>query len=313
MSTTVSDINARAHILLNEAAIADASRRWTDAELFLWVVDGQREIGKAIPSALSETATLTLQSGPRQSIPTTWDLLLRVVRNTNGPTIRTTNAGEVRKRTALLTLQPGALQTIPTHWEALVKLGGPVRFPRLIDGGILSAADPEWASRTPRTRIDEYLYDPNTDPRIFYVNPPASAGVTMNATGVLTFDAWYSDAGNTATTVEESFYHPNQDQRTFYVNPGVLDGVQIEAVGRKAVLPVANLTDALQVPDRFIPALSLYVAHRAMQKQSDYALAGIANAFLQEYAASIKLAEGEVSPPMAAPAQPQPQSSAGAQ
>ena len=295
MSATVSDVNARVHVLLNEAGVADVSRRWTDSELFLWVTDGQREIGKAIPSALSETATLSLQAGSRQGIPSYWDLLIRVVRNTNGPTIRTTSATDVRRRTALLSLQAGVLQKIPTHWESMVRLGGPLWFPRLINGDTLSAADPPWATRRARAHVNEYVYDANIDPRVFYVNPPVTPGVTINATGILAFEAWHSDAGSSATVVEEAFYHPHEDLRTFYVNPGVVAGTLIDVTGRKSVVQVSALGDALMVPDRFVPALSLFVAHRAMQKQSDYALAGISNAFAQEYGASVTLAEIELS------------------
>ncbi len=383
MTATVSDINVRAHVLLNEAGVPDASRRWTDAELFLWVTDAQREIGQAIPSAISETTTLTLIAGPRQTIPPRWDKLLRVVRNTNGPTIRTTSAAMVRNRTTPLTLNagqqqsipshwevlnalwqneggaeirkispeeirfltedisltPGALQTVPSHFAALTNLASKWGTCRFIDKASYDAASPGWLvsltpSATPNewmyqpttdkrrfwvsppaavgttvtvsgmlvpgsvysgTRqydyVDEYLYAPERDPRIFWVVPAVNAGTTVLASGALTFEAWYSDAGNTATIVEEWFYHPTQDRRTFYVNPGVAEGVQIEAIGHKIVPPVLSLTDALLVPGRFISAVSLYVAHRAMQKQVDYALGGIANAFIQEYAASIKLAE----------------------
>ena len=284
----VSDVNARVHILLNEAAVADTARRWTDAELFLWVADGQREIGRVLPAALSETATLTLVAGPRQTIPASWDLLIRVVRNANGPTIRTTAAEQVRYRTAAITLIEGTEQTIPSHWEALLKLGGPTRFPRLIDCETLAACDPDWAAAATSTIVEEYCYDPKTNPRLFYVNPPAALGTTLHATGILTFEAWYSDAGSTAPLAEEWFYHPQQDPQTFYINPGVLAGVQVEAVGRKRIPAVVALSDALVVPERLIPILSLYVAHRAMQKQADYALNGVANAFAQEFYTQIK-------------------------
>ncbi len=291
MSATVSDISIRVHTLLNEAAVADSARRWTDAELFLWIADGQREIGKAIAAALSETTTITLLAGPRQVIPPTWDLLLRIVRNASGPTVRTVTAGQVRRRTAPIMLVGGALQYIPSDWEALIQLGGPTRFPRMIDGRILSASDPDWASRKTSNCIDEYIYDPQVDPRVFYVNPPAASGTMINATGILSLEAWYSDAGSNATIVEEYFYHPAKDMRTFYVNPGVVAGVQVEAVGRKIVPAITSLVDSLIVPEIFIPALSLYVAHRAMQKQSDYALAGIANAFFQEYLSATRMFE----------------------
>ena len=281
----VSDINTRVNILLNEAGVPNDSRRWTDPELFLWVTDGQREIGKAIPSALSETTLITLVEGSKQTIPTEWDLLIKVVRNTNGQAVRL--ATQERKRTAELTLTTGVEQTLPTSWEALVRLGGGTKFPRLIDGNLLNLVSPDWANDHLSAEVIEYFYDPKLDPRLFYVNPPVVSGTKIRATGLLTTDALYADAGNSSEIVEEWFYHPEHDLTTFYVNPGVQSGVQIEAIGRKIVNSVNALIDTLDIKEKYVPSLSMYVAHKAMQKMADYAQHGVSNAFAQEFLASI--------------------------
>ena len=263
----------------------------------MWVADGQREIGKLSPNALSQTAVLSLAAGALQSIPASWDLLVRAVRNVNGPTIRSTSDTQVRRRTAQLQLQQGAMQRIPTHWESMLSLGGPTKFPRKVDGSILSAAFPSWAEARPRlNKVDEYIYDPQVDARVFYVSPPAAPGSTINAAGILSFDAWYSDAGNVATIVEECFYRPMDDTRSFYVNPGVAAGTMIEAVGKVIVNDPTSLSDAIIVPINMVPALSLYVAHRAMQKQVDYASGGISNALYQEFVAGVRASGIGMSP-----------------
>lgn len=73
-----SDIGDRVNYLLKEAEIAEADRRWRDAELLLWINDGQKEIVRMNPLATAHIATFTCVAGAKQTIGTSEYLLLRV-------------------------------------------------------------------------------------------------------------------------------------------------------------------------------------------------------------------------------------------
>lgn len=50
---------------------------------------------------------------------------------------------------------------------------------QLVDIPTLDSEDPEWATITPSTSIDEYGYDPVLNPRYYYTIPPAQNGTTL--------------------------------------------------------------------------------------------------------------------------------------
>lgn len=75
---SASDIGDRVNYLLKEAEIAEADRRWRDAELLLWINDGQKEIVRMSPKATAHVATFTCVAGAKQTIGTSEYMLLRV-------------------------------------------------------------------------------------------------------------------------------------------------------------------------------------------------------------------------------------------
>jgi len=78
MAVTVQSIIDRIQTTLQDTT----GIRWpVTGELVLWVNDAQREIALLKPDASAANETVTLVTGTKQSIPTSGNRLLRVVRN----------------------------------------------------------------------------------------------------------------------------------------------------------------------------------------------------------------------------------------
>lgn len=141
----VSELIDRVDVLLVQAGVVEASRRWQQAEVFDWIEDGQRTIIQRIPAAGSQTTNITLVDGAKQSIPATWEALLDVDCN---------KSGNNRKRSV-----------------------------NRVDKDTLDAVAPGWQQLDQETEVEEYMYNPGRDPRVFWVYPPVDAGVQIEATG----------------------------------------------------------------------------------------------------------------------------------
>ena len=124
--------------------------RWpvTD-ELVLWVNDAQREIALLKPDASAKNETVTLDSGTKQSIPSTGNRLLRAVRNMSA-----------------------------------ASNGTGKRSVRLVSREILDAQTPDWHDPTVSgdaahtSIVKHYIYD-EQNPRNFYVYPGVSGSAYL--------------------------------------------------------------------------------------------------------------------------------------
>ena len=143
MSVTVASVISRV-----ESVLQDTSNiRWPESELVLWVNDAQREIALLKPDATATNATVQLDTGTKQTIPSGGNRLLRVVRNMSAASGGT---------------------------------GG--RAIRLVSREILDAQTPSWHDPAVKgdakhgAEVKHFVYD-EQDPRNFYVYP----GVSGNA------------------------------------------------------------------------------------------------------------------------------------
>ena len=91
MAFTAADVMHRASTILQDG---DAVH-WTATELRDWLNEAMRAIVTVKPNATAATATLTLVQGTRQTIPATYTMLHKAVRNTNGKAIRTLARREI--------------------------------------------------------------------------------------------------------------------------------------------------------------------------------------------------------------------------
>jgi hypothetical protein len=98
MATTVLTILNRFKFSVNDAGLT----RWTDTEFKEWLNAGQIAIVQLNPVAFTENVSLTLVSGPKQTLGATGMLLANVVRNGDGKAIT-----EIRK---------GALDVANPDW-----------------------------------------------------------------------------------------------------------------------------------------------------------------------------------------------------
>lgn len=118
--------------------------RWTDNEALRWLSEGQRYITLHRPDASSTIGNIQLVGGTRQTLPASALRLLDIVRNM------------------------GASGSSP---------GAPIR---MIDRDILDAQVSDWHSQTAQSVIKHYVYDERS-PKTFYVFPPATAGIWVEA------------------------------------------------------------------------------------------------------------------------------------
>lgn len=118
--------------------------RWEVAELVDWINDGAAAIIVVRPAARSVSEVLTLDAGTRQEIPANGVQLLDVVRNMGAD---------------------GAT---------------PGRAVRRVDRQLLDDQNPDWHSSRKASAIKHYTFDDRA-PKVFYVYPPATAGVRVEA------------------------------------------------------------------------------------------------------------------------------------
>ena len=144
MAVTVQSVIDRVQTVLQDTT----GVRWpVVAELVLWVNDAQREVALMKPDASAKNETVTLVAGTKQSIPTTGNRLLKVVRNMSA-----------------------------------ASNGTGKRSVRLVDAEVLNSQTPDWHDPTvsgdaAHTNIIKlYVYE-ESNPRNYYVYP----GVQGNA------------------------------------------------------------------------------------------------------------------------------------
>ena len=133
MTFTTSEVMTRAATTLNDATAV----RWTAQELHRYLNDGLREIVSIKPNAKSQTVTLTLAEGTKQTLPATYTILSRVSRN-----LTDTDEGA------------GAI--------------------RLLDSrSVLDSMLPGWQDETviPFARVVKHVVHDMADPDTFYVVP----------------------------------------------------------------------------------------------------------------------------------------------
>ena len=84
MAITAASIIQQAQIQLNDVA----GTRWPASELVDHLNDGLLELVDLRPDATATTASVTLEEGVRQAVPSNCQKLMDIPRNTNGPGIR---------------------------------------------------------------------------------------------------------------------------------------------------------------------------------------------------------------------------------
>lgn len=135
MATTAAYVINRIKIL---TADEDASlRRWSDAELLMWLSDGQRVMSTLKPDVCQKIEAVQLALGTRQSLPSDGISLISIIRNMG-------RDGET-----------------------------PGRAIRLVKREIMDSQNPDWHGEAKRFEIRQYIYDP-MDQNTFYVYPPSN-------------------------------------------------------------------------------------------------------------------------------------------
>ena len=126
--------------------------RWPVAELVMWVNDAQREVVLYKPDASAQNVVVNLVPGTRQTLPSTGNRLLRIIRN-------------------MLTADTSS----------------PGRAIRIVSREVLDAQCPDWHDGTRAQgdnahglTVKHYVYD-EQDPRTFYVYPGIAAAAATNA------------------------------------------------------------------------------------------------------------------------------------
>jgi hypothetical protein len=84
--------------------------------------------------------------------------------------------------------------------------GSPGRSVRRVAEGDLDAIRPDWRGEAAGSSIREFMYDPR-EPMLFYVSPPAQAGVKCQISYSVLPAAYGSVGANTETTVSD-LYEP---------------------------------------------------------------------------------------------------------
>lgn len=118
--------------------------RWTEPELIRWINDSRAAILTRRPAACSKVANISLVTGTAQSLPADGVSLLDVIRNMG---LDGNTPGRAIRRTDR--------QAIDDH-------------------------DLYWHTAIQSSEISQFSYDERT-PRMFFVNPPAIAGVKILA------------------------------------------------------------------------------------------------------------------------------------
>jgi hypothetical protein len=115
------------------------SQRWTDAELILWIGDGERTIVSAVPWAYQKLTTMSLVAGTKQTLPSDGNSLIEIVRNLTGGGV------------------PGAPCV-------------------MVDRAVLDRQYSDWhLAANANISVTAYTYDLN-NPQVFYVFPYNTGG-----------------------------------------------------------------------------------------------------------------------------------------
>lgn len=134
-------ITAQSIIKAAQIALSDtAGDRFPASELVQYLNMGQRDIRSARPDVTATTQAVALVAGCKQSIPEGAASLIDI----------TANAGTTSKER--ITLVPM---------------------------GLMDAQAPNWRSESQATKIQHFMHDARL-PRVFYVYPPATAGVLVD-------------------------------------------------------------------------------------------------------------------------------------
>jgi hypothetical protein len=132
-----SDIINRVRDVANDPINGSDGVRWLNAELMLYISDGQEFIVNKRPDASAQDVVVTLVAGTKQALPAGSIFLLDVYRNITG--------------------------------------GAPGRVVRYIDRDMLDQQNPNWHSATNNGFIQHVMYDERV-PLQFFTYPPATAG-----------------------------------------------------------------------------------------------------------------------------------------
>lgn len=132
---TAQNIFDRVGLIVNETTPS----RWLAAEMLKWLNDGQRVIGSLKPDACCITEAKVQAAGSKQTLPAGSFLLLNVIRNMGASP--GTTAGNVV---------------------------------RLVQRRTLDDEIPGWHAATQSATTEAYVYEPEIDPRVYYIYPPST-------------------------------------------------------------------------------------------------------------------------------------------
>lgn len=168
MSTiTAGHIFTRAELLLHDST----NIRWVETELLQWLNEGQREVVMLKPDAYSTTESVALEAGTKQMLPAAGTMLLDIIRN--------------------MGLTPGTT---------------PGTACRLTRRRVLDDQIPGWHNATGAASVDHWVYEPEINPRVYYVYPQSlgtnyleicyakAPTEVVAASGTITLDDIYSPA-----------------------------------------------------------------------------------------------------------------------
>lgn len=136
MTTLVSDLVARARIVLHDSA----GTRWVDAECIKWVSDGQRELVSYKPEAYVKNQSVLLVAGAKQAVPTDCNQFVEITRNMGAD---------------------------GTTTGAMI---------RLVDRKSLDTTSPSWYGDTPTATIKNYVFNALDPLRYYVYPPSNGAG-----------------------------------------------------------------------------------------------------------------------------------------
>ena len=145
------------------------SVRYTTADLIAYINDAQRRICMTKPEAYAFTSTSFVVAGAKQTLPTGGLRLLDVYRN--------------------------------------ITSGGVIgRSIRAIERAVLDQEDPDWQRRT-GSYVEHYCYEPENDPKIFWIFPAISANRVSSSLLELSIAADPPEVAAGQTPVVDPTFH----------------------------------------------------------------------------------------------------------
>ena len=166
MALTPNNLFQRVADILQDAG----NVRWSSAELLRYLNDGRRELAIYRPDIYSETASLTLAAGTKQTIPSDGNKFMDAVRN---------------------------IKSDDTSGNAV----------RIIEREVLDSQQPDWHTTTSSITIQHFMFDERS-PRTFYVYPPATgSGHKLEIVyGKSPVEITSSDLDSTSVLAKEDIY-----------------------------------------------------------------------------------------------------------